>query len=190
MGAPWFTPFQMLYAGWNTFTQQFNTLWQRAPKPTVFSIEQVATMAAQVTRVYTGDPLGGAYDYSEHPSRIEWFRSKGKLIKGVIPIDCDDVANYVKWLLMDKPWVRWVKVINVYDNPDLSRANFSHCVCWFELMDGRRGIIDTNVIWGDEQQSYRGPYFGPEDPTQYCQRMYGNMGAVFTGYAETPWLFV
>lgn len=160
---------------------------RRAPRPDCPDLETVAQLVAEVARCYTGDPLGGLLDYSEHPAHIEWRRQRG-MKTGDLPIDCDDVQAYAAWLLHGRPWVRWVRLCNVYEVRLVPGApNATHAVCWFELVDGTRGILDTNAI--DAAGNYLGPYLGPETPTEYCARIYAGWGPWFVGHVEKPWPF-
>lgn len=163
----------------------FVTGIERASKPAVSDLLGVAHLCAEISRAYSGDPLRGLLDFSQHPGRVEFHRVRNTLSS--LALDCDDVASYAKWLLDGQPWVRWAKVVNVYDAWDVTRANYTHAVCWFELTTGARGIIDTNVIYQDK--SFRGAYVGAASPTEYCQTMYGAAGAHFVLYEDAPWPF-
>lgn len=175
----WLAPLQLAWSDTLTRLAALTDPDKRAPRPQVFDLVQVAHLMAEVCRAYNGD---GLLDFSEHPARIEWHRQRGLLHR--LRLDCDDVAAYGYWLLYGRPWAGRVAMVNVYDG-NLA-TNLSHAVLWVRLPYGSGGrMLDTNLV--DPEGGYRGPATTQETPIEYCQRLYGPLGARYDHMAERHW---
>lgn len=115
----------------------FGMVQPQAPVPT-FESPAAANAYLQAHCVYTGDPVGGAIDFVNAPTRLQAAMEQGPDAVKAMAVDCDD---YGAW--------SFVALRNLGATPTLytlkdASGKFGHHVVCAYTWKGEQGVIDTN----------------------------------------------